>query len=189
MAQLTAKHAQNAAALDLLRLLFPHDAMRALPYARSVKISSPGLGTVWDGVVLELNGKKTLYVNGKGAEHIQLRERCVCHFPLMCLAPLRAVLTCRRLPPASLLFWTLPTSSLAARPLLSRLTDLLLRLVSPPPAPSKIAGKLGTNIGLLPRRPGALPHVCVGNYRHPAALPSRQGIRSRWHRNVDYAET
>jgi hypothetical protein len=77
MAQLTAKHAQNAAALDLLRQLFPRDAMRALPYARSVKISSPGLGTVWDGVVLDLNGKKTLYVNGKGAEHIQLRESIV----------------------------------------------------------------------------------------------------------------
>ncbi|KAH7108309.1 ornithine decarboxylase antizyme-domain-containing protein [Auriculariales sp. MPI-PUGE-AT-0066] len=47
------------------------------PHASSIKINISGLGTVWDGVILDLNGKKTLYVNGKGAEHVQLRESIV----------------------------------------------------------------------------------------------------------------
>lgn len=81
IAALAAKH--NNDALDFLQQLFPRDALKALPFAKSVKISSAGLGAVWDGVILDLPApkggvsKKTLYVNGKGAEHVQLRESIV----------------------------------------------------------------------------------------------------------------
>jgi hypothetical protein len=66
----------NDDALELLTTLFPNHAMMALPYARSVSISSPGMGTSFDGVVLELPGKsKTFYVDGKNAEVVNVRER------------------------------------------------------------------------------------------------------------------
>lgn len=70
---------QSNAALDFLSTLFPRNALGALTYAKSVSISSPNLGqAVFDGVVLSLPDKpKTLYVDGKNAEHVNLRERYV----------------------------------------------------------------------------------------------------------------
>jgi hypothetical protein len=66
----------NDDALELLLTLFPNHAMAALPYAKSVSISSPEMGTSFDGVVLELPGKpKTFYVDGKSAELVNVRER------------------------------------------------------------------------------------------------------------------
>jgi hypothetical protein len=48
----------------------------ALPYAKSISISSPEMGTSFDGVVLELPGQpKTFYVDGKSAEVVNVRER------------------------------------------------------------------------------------------------------------------
>jgi hypothetical protein len=59
-----------------LTTLFSNHALTALPYAKSVTISSPEMGTSFDGVVLELPGKpKTFYVDGKSAEVVNLRER------------------------------------------------------------------------------------------------------------------
>ncbi|TDL26290.1 hypothetical protein BD410DRAFT_813229 [Rickenella mellea] len=69
---------QSDAALDFLTTLFPRSGLSALPYARSVAISSPEMGAAFEGVVLELPGKpKTLYVDGKGAEHVKLRDSIV----------------------------------------------------------------------------------------------------------------
>ena len=66
----------NDDALELLTTLFSNRALTALPYAKSVTISSPEMGTSFDGVVLELPGKpKTFYVDGKSAEVVNLRER------------------------------------------------------------------------------------------------------------------
>jgi hypothetical protein len=63
-------------ALELLSTLFPNHAMAALPYAKSVSISSAEMGTSFDGVMLELPGKpKTFYVDGKSAELVDVRER------------------------------------------------------------------------------------------------------------------
>ncbi|KAI0035894.1 ornithine decarboxylase antizyme-domain-containing protein [Vararia minispora EC-137] len=68
----------NEDALDILAALFPNDAARALPHARRVAISSPEMGAAFDGVVLELPGKpRTLYVDGKGAAIVNLRESIV----------------------------------------------------------------------------------------------------------------
>lgn len=59
--------------LTFLKEVFP-TAARAIPYAKSVQITQDGM--TWDGFVLELPGKpKTLYVCGRGAERVQLRER------------------------------------------------------------------------------------------------------------------
>lgn len=59
--------------LQFLKEIFP-TATRALPYAKSVEITQDGM--TWDGFVLELPGRpKTLYVCGRGAEKVQLRER------------------------------------------------------------------------------------------------------------------
>jgi hypothetical protein len=70
-------HKQQNDALDFLMMLFPHQGLQALPYAKSVSISAPNIGAAFEGVVLELPGKpKTLYVDGKSAESISLRERC-----------------------------------------------------------------------------------------------------------------
>jgi len=44
----------NDDALELLTALFPNHALSALPYAKSVSISSPEMETSFDGVVLEL---------------------------------------------------------------------------------------------------------------------------------------
>ncbi|OSX66244.1 hypothetical protein POSPLADRAFT_1043709 [Postia placenta MAD-698-R-SB12] len=69
---------QHDAALDFLSALFPRNALGALPYAKSVSISAPNLGGTFDGVVLELPGKpKTLYVDGKSAASVNLRESIV----------------------------------------------------------------------------------------------------------------
>ena len=72
-------------ASDFLVRLFPGSARVALPYAKSVRISSSQLAPAahaagdafaFEGVVLELPGKpRTLYIDGKGAENIKLRER------------------------------------------------------------------------------------------------------------------
>jgi len=68
----------NDDALELLTTLFPNHAMMTLPYAKSVSISSPEMGTSFDGVVLELpGGPKTFYVDGKSAEIVNLRESIV----------------------------------------------------------------------------------------------------------------
>ena len=67
---------QSSAALDFLTTLFPRSGLTALPYAKSVSITSPALEAVWEGIVLNLpSDQPTLYVNGKGAEHVKLRER------------------------------------------------------------------------------------------------------------------
>jgi hypothetical protein len=69
---------QQNDALDFLSTLFPRNALSALPYAKSVSISAPGLGASFEGVVLELPGKpKTFYVDGKSAAHVNLRESIV----------------------------------------------------------------------------------------------------------------
>jgi hypothetical protein len=63
-------------ALDFLMTLFPHHGLSALPYSRSVTISAPNMGVEFHGVVLTVPGKpKTLYVDGKSAQSVNLRER------------------------------------------------------------------------------------------------------------------
>jgi len=70
--------AKSNDALELLATLFPQDAARALPYAKRVTISSPEMSASFDGVVLELPGKpRTLYVDGKSAALVNLRESVV----------------------------------------------------------------------------------------------------------------
>ncbi len=65
-------------ALDFLSMLFPRNALGALPYAKKVTIDAPDLGASFEGVVLTLPGKpKTFYVDGNSAAHVNLRERCV----------------------------------------------------------------------------------------------------------------
>lgn len=67
---------QTKATLDFLTILFPRNALSAMPYAQGVSVSSPNLGTVFDGVILDLPDKpKTLYIDGKNAQHVNLRER------------------------------------------------------------------------------------------------------------------
>jgi len=69
-------------ALDFLMTLFPHHGLSALPYSRSVTISAPNMGVEFHGVVLTVPGKpKTLYVDGKSAQSVNLRERLesFCH--------------------------------------------------------------------------------------------------------------
>jgi hypothetical protein len=68
------KHANDA--LDFLLTISPKDGLKALPFSRSISISAPDMGADFDGVVLELPGTpKTLYVDGKSAESVSLRER------------------------------------------------------------------------------------------------------------------
>jgi len=58
--------------------LFPHQGLGAFPYAKSVAISAPNMGAAFGGVVLEMPGQpKTLYVDGKSAESVSLRESIV----------------------------------------------------------------------------------------------------------------
>ncbi|KAJ7733759.1 ornithine decarboxylase antizyme-domain-containing protein [Mycena maculata] len=65
-------------ALDFLMTVFPHHGVGALAYSRSVAISAPNLGAAFDGVVLQLPGKpKTLYVDGKSAQSVSIRESIV----------------------------------------------------------------------------------------------------------------
>ena len=68
------KHSNDA--LDLLLNIFPHNGLSILPFAKSVVVSVPNMGVTFDGVVLHLPGKsKTLYVDGKNAPAVSLRER------------------------------------------------------------------------------------------------------------------
>ena len=76
---------QDDAAYDFLVRLFPGSARVAQKYAKSVRISSSelaveqspeGAGFVFEGVVLEAPDRpRTLYIDGKGAENVKLRER------------------------------------------------------------------------------------------------------------------
>jgi len=70
------KHSKDA--LDLLLAIFPRDGLSLLPFAKSVVVAAPNMGASFDGVVLELPGKtKTLYVDGKNAQAVSLRESIV----------------------------------------------------------------------------------------------------------------
>ena len=63
-------------ALDFLMTVFPHQGVSVLPHSKSVSISAPNLGSEFNGVVLDIPGStKTLYVDGKSAESVSLRER------------------------------------------------------------------------------------------------------------------
>ncbi|KAJ7703293.1 ornithine decarboxylase antizyme-domain-containing protein [Mycena rosella] len=65
-------------ALDFLLTIFPRHGVGALAHSRSVAISAPHLGAAFDGVVLQLPGKpKTLYVDGKSAQSVSIRESIV----------------------------------------------------------------------------------------------------------------
>ena len=67
---------QTKTTLDFLATLFPRNALSAMPYAQGVSVSSPKLGTVFSGVILDLPGKaKTLYIDGKNTQDVNLRER------------------------------------------------------------------------------------------------------------------
>ncbi|KAH7926703.1 hypothetical protein BV22DRAFT_1104119 [Leucogyrophana mollusca] len=69
---------QSKDALDFLLNIFPRDGLSVLPFAKSVTVSAPNMGVAFDGVVVELPGKsKTLYVDGKNAEAVSLRESIV----------------------------------------------------------------------------------------------------------------
>ena len=66
---------------DFLMTVFPHQGLSALPHAKTVSISAPNLGVDFSGIVLELPGSpKTLYVDGKSAASVSLRERYFVHF-------------------------------------------------------------------------------------------------------------
>ncbi|KAI6121757.1 ornithine decarboxylase antizyme-domain-containing protein [Pisolithus sp. B1] len=70
------RHSKDA--LDLLLNIFPHNGVSLLPFAKSIVVSAPNMGASFDGVVLELPGKpKTLYVDGKNAPAVSLRESVV----------------------------------------------------------------------------------------------------------------
>jgi len=57
--------------------LFPN-GLGALPYAKSIFISAPNMGSSFNGMVLELPGKpRTLYVDAKSVESVSLRESIV----------------------------------------------------------------------------------------------------------------
>jgi len=65
-------------ALDFLMTLFPRHGLVALPYAKRMSISAPNLGVAFDGVVLDLPEEpRTLYVDGKSAESVNLRESII----------------------------------------------------------------------------------------------------------------
>lgn len=90
-------------ALDFLLTIFPRDGLDALPYARSVVISAPHMGATFDGVVLELPGKpKALYVDGKAAQSINLRERYV--FSQLSRPVVHSVQHCRTVGPRRRVF-------------------------------------------------------------------------------------
>ena len=84
-------------ALDFLMTVFPHQGISVLPHAKSVSICAPNLGSEFNGVVLDIPGStKTLYVDGKSAKSVSLRERWL--YSLMCyeLADIPFVLQHRR---------------------------------------------------------------------------------------------
>jgi hypothetical protein len=65
-------------ALDFLMTIFPHKGISVLPHAKSVSISAPTLGSDFNGIVLDIPGStKTLYVDGKSAQSVSLRESIV----------------------------------------------------------------------------------------------------------------
>ncbi|KAF9531589.1 ornithine decarboxylase antizyme-domain-containing protein [Crepidotus variabilis] len=65
-------------ALDFLMTVFPHNGLSVLPHAKSVSISAPNMGVDFNGIVLHAPGKpKTLYVDGKSAQFVNLRESIV----------------------------------------------------------------------------------------------------------------
>jgi hypothetical protein len=65
-------------ALEYLMTLFPKDGLKALPHSKSVSVTAPTLGAEFEGVVLHLPGKpKTVYIDGKNAASVSLRERYV----------------------------------------------------------------------------------------------------------------
>jgi len=65
-------------ALDFLMTVFPHQGLKALPYAKSVAITAPAIGAAFNGVVIELPGAtKTLYVDSKSAQSVNLRDSIV----------------------------------------------------------------------------------------------------------------
>ncbi|EGO25522.1 hypothetical protein SERLADRAFT_465809 [Serpula lacrymans var. lacrymans S7.9] len=73
---ITTKHSKDA--LDLLLNIFPRNGLSILPFAKSVTVTAPNMGAAFEGVVVELPGKpKTLYVDGKNAESVSLRESIV----------------------------------------------------------------------------------------------------------------
>lgn len=58
--------------------IFPKEGLQALPHSKGVLISTPTLGTEYEGFVLDLPGQpKTLYVDGKNSASVNLRERYV----------------------------------------------------------------------------------------------------------------
>ncbi|KAJ7287627.1 ornithine decarboxylase antizyme-domain-containing protein [Mycena rebaudengoi] len=64
--------------LDFLMTLFPRHGLSALSFSKSVAISAPNMGAAFDGVVLQLPGQpKTLYVDGKSAQSVSIRESIV----------------------------------------------------------------------------------------------------------------
>jgi len=76
--RITPRADDEQAALEFLMNIFPRNGLQALPYAKKVSISAPNMGAVFEGVVLELpNQSKTLYVDGKSAEAVSLRESIV----------------------------------------------------------------------------------------------------------------
>ncbi|KAK2467752.1 hypothetical protein APHAL10511_000047 [Amanita phalloides] len=65
-------------ALEFLMTLFPRHGLVALPHAKRMSISAPNFGATFDGVVLDLPGEpRTLYVDGKNAESMNLRESII----------------------------------------------------------------------------------------------------------------
>jgi len=73
----TESPAQCKDALDYLMTIFPKDGSKALPYSKSVTISASS-EALFEGVVTRMPGKpKTLYVDGKNAALVGLRERYV----------------------------------------------------------------------------------------------------------------
>jgi len=65
-------------ALDFLMTIFPRQGLSAAPFSRGVAISAPNIGVAFDGVVLQLPNKpKTLYVDGKSAQSVSIRESIV----------------------------------------------------------------------------------------------------------------
>jgi len=77
---------EDKAAHDFLLRLFPGSTRIAIPYAKSVRITSSELSIAsedldsfaFEGVVLDLpNRPRTLYIDGKDAENVKLRESIV----------------------------------------------------------------------------------------------------------------
>jgi hypothetical protein len=66
-------------ALDFLMSVFPHDGMKALPHAKGVTITATTLGgSTFEGVIVDIpDSPRTLYIDGKGAQSVGLRESVV----------------------------------------------------------------------------------------------------------------